>query len=147
MKKLLLLIIIPLLSFGLVDEKTKHYISVGFLDHKTGTSMIGYTRSIIQNDNNEIFVGFGTSISINTIVVGLKKNLLRSFVDGYSVISMQSIYGMGGGFNAPAISIGVEKKIWKQCFINIGLNSIIRIYSERNLDFINYPHLNINVRF
>jgi hypothetical protein len=147
MKKFLLILIIPLFSFGQVDLTPKDYISVGFLDHKTGTSIFGYTRTIIQNDNNEIFVGLGTSIAINTLVVGLKKYLLRSFIDGYSVISIQSIYGMGGGFKAPAISIGVEKKIWKQFFVNMGFNTTIRIYTERTPDFISYPHLNINVRF
>jgi len=148
MKKYIVLLIIPFLSFGQINEKTKNYISVGFLDHKTGTSLIGYTNTILQNDNNEVFIGLGTSVAINTLVVGLKKYLLRSFVDGYSVISIQSIYGMGGGgVNAPAISIGFEKKIWNQFFLNVGFNSTIRIYSERTTEFLNYPHLNINVRF
>ena len=147
MKKLLLLLIVPLLSFGQINKHPKHYISVGFLDHKTGSSIVGYTRSILQNQNNELFVGFGTLIAANTFVVGFKKYLLRSFIDGYSVISMQSVYGMGGGFSAPAVSIGVEKKIWKILFINLGANSIIRVYSDNRIDFINLPHLNINFRF
>ena len=62
---------------------------MGFLDHKTGSSAIGYTRSILQNANNEVFVGFGTAIAINTFVIGYKKYLLRSTVDGYGVISVQ----------------------------------------------------------
>ena len=147
MKKLLLLLIIPLLSFGQVNKYPKHYISIGFLDHKTGNSIVGYTRAILQNKNNELFVGAGTLIAANTFVVGFKKYLLRSFVDGYSVISMQSVYGMGGGFSAPAVSIGVEKKIWKILFINLGANSIIRVYSDNKIEFVNFPHLNINIRF
>ena len=148
MRHLLSLLIIPLLNFGQVDEKTKNYISIGFLDHKTGTSMIGYSRSIIQNKNHELFIGFGTLIATNTLALGVKKYLLRSFIDSYSVISLQRVYGMGGeGFNAPAISIGFEKKIWKKCFINLGVNSTVRFYSEGMIEFINYPNININVRF
>ena len=148
MKPLLLILIVPLLSFGQINKYPKHYISIGFLDHKTGSSIVGYTRSILQNKNNELFVGAGTLLAQNTFVVGFKKYLLRSFVDGYSVISMQSIYGMGrSGFSAPAVSIGVEKKIWKMLFINIGANSIIRVYSDNRIEFINLPHLNINIRF
>ena len=89
MKKLyIILLILPL--FG--TSQNKNYISIGFLDHKTGSSAIGYTRSILQNANNEVFVGFGTAIAINTFVIGYKKYLLRSTVDGYGVISMQKIY-------------------------------------------------------
>ena len=35
--------------------------------------------------------GFGTAIAINSFVIGYKKHLLRSFIDGYSVISRQKI--------------------------------------------------------
>ena len=41
-------------------------------------------------------------------------------------MSAQSIAGMGGGFNAPAISIGLETALTKKIFINAGVNSIIR---------------------
>ena len=157
MKKLLFIILlIPFLSFSQNYKQTKNYISIGFLDHKTGITAIGYTRSILQNGNNELFVGFGSMIAVNTFVVGYKKYLLRSFIDGYSVASMQKIYGMGGDFFAPAISIGFEKKIWKFLFINIGAHSIIRLSSqegegyENNLDNVNvitFPNLNLNFRY
>tara|TARA_Y100001954_G_C15367467_1_gene387041 strand:+ start:77 stop:511 length:435 start_codon:yes stop_codon:yes gene_type:complete len=144
MKKLyIILLILPL--FG--TSQNKNYISIGFLDHKTGSSAIGYTRSILQNANNEVFVGFGTAIAINTFVIGYKKYLLRSTVDGYGVISMQKIYGMGGDLNAPSISIGVEKKIWKILFLNFGINSTMRSSSSKKLDFITLPNINLNIRY
>ena len=144
MKKLyIILLILPL--FG--TSQNKNYISMGFLDHKTGSSAIGYTRSILQNANNEVFVGFGTAIAINTFVIGYKKYLLRSTVDGYGVISMQKIYGMGGDLNAPCISIGVEKKIWKILFLNFGINSTMRSSSSKKIDFITLPNINLNIRY
>ena len=109
---------------------------------------MGYTFTIIQNDNNEIFVGFGTSIAVNTLMMGVKKYLFRKFIDGYSVISVQSIYGMGGeSFKSPAVALGFEKKVWRQIFINIGFNSIIRIYPQRSTELINHPYCNLNIRF
>ena len=157
MKKILFItLVVPFLSFGQNYKQTKNYISIGFLDHKTGTSAIGYTRSIFQNGNNELFVGFGSMIAVNTFVVGYKKYLLRSFIDGYSVVSMQNIYGMGGSLFAPAVSIGFEKKIWKFLFINIGVNSTIRLSSQEgegyennldNVDFITFPNLHLNFRY
>ena len=144
MKKLyIILLMLPL--FG--TSQNKNYLSIGFLDHKTGSSAIGYTRSILQNANNEVFVGFGTAIAINSFVIGYKKYLLRSTIDGYGVISMQKIYGMGGDLNAPCISVGVEKKIWKILFLNFGINSTMRSSSSKKIDFITLPNINLNIRY
>ena len=144
-KTILFLLLLPILAPS--QNQTKNYISIGFLDHKTGNSIVGYTRSIIQNENNELFVGLGTAIAINSFVIGYKKYLLRSFIDGYSVISIQKIYGMGGDLNAPCISIGIEKKIWKVLFFNIGVNSIMRSSPSQQIEFITFPALNLNIRY
>ena len=128
-------------------EKHKHYISIGFLDHKTGNSLIGYTRSIFQNKNNEIYIGGGTLIASNTLLIGLKKYLFRSFIDGYSTFSIQKIYGMGGGLNVAGISIGVEKKVWKILFLNMGFNTIIDSDTLGNQNLLGFPTLSLNIRF
>ena len=150
------LILFLALFFSLLTSKTlfaqefenrKHYISIGFLDHKTGNSLLGYTRSVFQNKNNELFVGGGTLITANTLVIGFKKYLFRSFVDGYSTVSIQNIYGMGGKVGATGLSIGVEKKIWKVLFLNLGLNTLLELNSINNLDFVGFPNLNLNIRF
>ena len=145
----LLLFFMTSTSLSQNTKQPKNYISIGFLDHKTGTSMIGYTKNILQNQNNEIFIGFGTILASNTFVLGLKKYLFRAFFDGYSTISMQQIYGMGGnGIRAPAISVGVEKKIWKIFFINLGVNStILEFESIDNHDVRILPNLNLSIRF
>jgi len=147
-KIVIFLLLLPLFSSSQNKQNTKNYISIGFLDHKTGNSAVGYTRSIIQNKNNELFVGCGTAITINSFVIGYKKYLIRSFIDGYSVISMQKIYGMGGsGISAPGVSIGFEKRIWKVLFINIGINSTVRVASSKTTEFITLPSLNLNIRY
>ena len=152
MKKLLLILILfflfPLFSLSQNKKQSKHCISIGLLDSKTGFSAIGYTRSIIQNKNNELFIGFGTMLALNTVVAGYKKYLFKSFIDGYSVISIQNVYGMGGDSDAVCLSIGFEKKIWKVFFINTGGN--IHFFQTQDFldgDFLAFPFLNMNIRF
>jgi len=152
MKKMLfifiLLVFFPLVSLSQNDKQPKQYVSIGLLDSKTGLSAIGYTRSILQNKNNELFIGCGTMIALNTVVAGYKKYLFRSFIDGYSVISVQNIFGMGGDSDATCLSIGIEKKIWKVFFINAG--GKIYVLKEEDFleeDFLAFPFLNINIRF
>ena len=147
MRKMLLILILlflfPIISLSQNEKQPKNYISVGILDSKTGFSAIGYTRSILQNKNNELFIGFGTMLALNTVVAGYKKYLFRSFIDGYSVISIQNIFGMAGDSDAACFSIGIETKIWKVFFINAGGN--IHVIEDENL--LAFPFLNINIRF
>ncbi|MAQ69702.1 MAG: hypothetical protein CMD23_01230 [Flavobacteriales bacterium] len=152
MKKLLLILMLlflfPLVAASQKQKPPKHHISIGILDSKTGFSAVGYSRSILQNKNNELFIGFGTMLALNTVVAGYKKYLFRAFVDGYSVISVQNIFGMSGDSDAVCLSIGLEKKIWKVFFINAGGN--IHVVEEADLldgDFLAFPYLNINIRF
>ena len=140
----IILLSFPFFSLSQNNQPSKNYISIGLFDHKTGFSAIGYTRSILQNTNNEVFAGCGSMIAINTFVIGYKKYLLRSIVDGYSVISMQKIYGMAGSSNAACLSIGAEKKIWKFLFINIGVNVTNLV---EDLEFLIFPSLNLNIRY
>ena len=122
MKKLLLLIIIPLIGFSQsrpgsepLDWKKEHF-SVGFFSHKTGYSLISYTRNIFRDKNynrqNEYFIAIGTNVIQNTLAVGLKKPFLESGLNKtlYSSISIKGVYGVGRykGFIAPCISIGLD---------------------------------------
>ena len=152
MKKLLLILILlflfPLFGLSQNEKQPKNYLSIGLLDSKTGFSAIGYTKSILQNKNNELFIGIGTMLALNTVVAGYKKYLFRSFIDGYSIISIQNIFGMAGESDAACLSIGLEKKIWKAFFINVGGN--IHVIEDGDFldgDFLAFPFLNINIRF
>ena len=144
---LFVFLLMPRTLCGQEFENTKHYISIGFLDHKTGNSFLGYTRSIVQNKNNELFVGGGTLIASNTLLIGFKKYLFRSFVDGYSTVSMQKIYGMGGQVKSLGLSMGVEKKIWKLLFLNLGFHTLVELNSITNSELLAFPNLNLNIRF
>lgn len=143
-KFVLILLLFPLFLLSQNEKQPKNYISIGLFDHKTGFSALGYTRSILQNTNNELFVGCGSMLAFNTVVMGYKKYLLRSFVDGYSVISMQKIYGMGGGPDAAFLAIGLEKRVWKILFINVGVN-VTHLVADREL--LTFPSLNLNIRY
>ena len=143
-KLIIILFLFPLFTLSQNNNLSKNYISIGLFDHKTGFSVAGYTRSIIQNSHNEVFVGFGSMIALNTFTIGYKKYLFKSIVDGYSVISMQKIHGMPGSSNAACLSIGIEKKIWKILFINIGVNVTNLI---EDLESLTFPSLTLNIRY
>ncbi len=152
MKQLLLILILlflfPVVGLSQNEKKPKSHISIGLFDSKTGFSAIGYTRSILQNQNNELFIGFGSMLALNTVVAGYKKYLFRYFIDGYSVISIQNVFGIGGDSDAICFSIGFEKKIWKVFFINMGGN--IHLFQAQDFldgDVLAFPFLNINIRF
>ena len=143
-KYIVTLLLFPLFILSQNNTQPKNSISIGLFDHKTGFSALGYTRVILQNNQNKLFVGCGSMVALNTFVVGYKKYLLRSFVDGYSVLSMQKIYGMAGGSSAACLSIGIEKRILKFLFITTGANITCLVES---LELLTFPTLNINIRF
>lgn len=93
-------------------QYAKNHISVGLFDHKVGASLIGYSRTIFHNGNNEVFLGFGTLLAVNTVAVGVKKDLWKSKLDKvfYSVFSIKGVHGIAGldDFVAPNISIGLD---------------------------------------
>ena len=51
MKRIILLSIISGVLFG-QQSKPKHYRSAGFLDHKTGMSLVSYARTLKYNNKN-----------------------------------------------------------------------------------------------
>ena len=138
------IILLALLVIGFSQE---HHVSIGFFDHKTGNSLIGYARTILKHEKHEVFIGVGTLLAMNTLSVGWKYYISDSPVKLYSVLSTQGIAAMGGQFIAPAISIGIEKEITKKLFMNLGINSNLRIYANRPMELIAFPNININYRY
>ena len=132
---------------GKEKKETINYWSIGFLDHRTGNSLVGYARIIMSFEKHEIFIGVGTLIAANTLSVGWKYYLLDSPMQLYSVLSTQAVAGMGGGFVSPFVSLGIEKSITKKLFFNLGLNTTIRIYSHRPIELVAFPNININFRY
>ena len=129
------------------EKNSIHYVSVGFLDHKTGTSLVGYARTIKKFNKHELFIGAGTVIAAVTFSAGWKYYLSDSPLQFYSVVSVQNATGMGGSFIAPFISLGIEKRITKKIYFNLGLNTTIRVYPDRPVEFVMFPNFNINFRY
>ena len=130
-----------------IEGNSDKYIAVGFLDHKTGLSLIGYARTFMTKNKHEIFIGVGTILAAATIAVGWKYYLTDSPVQLYSVVSIQGIAGMGGSIVAPFVSIGCEKSITEKLYINGGLNTTFRLYSDRIPVLLVFPNINLNWRY
>ena len=150
----IIFICVILLNFLEGQNKTEKnkYMSLGFLDHKTGISLVGYARTLKKVDKHELFVGVGTLIALNTLSVGWKYYLSDSPVHFYSVIAAQGAVGMSVKFNILPIvfaSVGFEKSIFKHIWINLGVNSTARLYLDgsHNTDFLVLPNANINWRW
>lgn len=129
------------------DRITKNYLALGFLDHKTGGSLIGYAKTFISSKDNDVFIGAGTLIAAFTLSLGWKYYLINKPISVYSVLAVQGISAFSGGFIAPFISIGIEKEIFDKIFINIGVNSTVRVYKKRSTELVNFPNVNINYRY
>ena len=56
MKKIILVLLLtPIISYSQYTDNSKNYVCVEFLDHKTGTSGVGYARSILKAPNTDFF--------------------------------------------------------------------------------------------
>lgn len=122
MKNLFIILLFPLILFAQSRVNTKalswkkEHVSIGFFNHKTGTSFISYTRNILRNKNfnqkREYFIALGTNIFQNTLSFGVKQNILTSDMSKnlYSSFAIQGVYGVGNrsDFIAPCISIGLD---------------------------------------
>ncbi|MDP6684617.1 MAG: hypothetical protein QGH24_01590 [Candidatus Marinimicrobia bacterium] len=151
MKNSFLIVFLCLIQFNFVTGQNKpgkdKYISVGFLDHKTGMSLVGYARTLKTMENHEFFIGVGTLLAANTIAAGWKSYLNDSPIHIYSVVSIQGVAGMGGEIVAPFVSIGGEKSITEKLYINAGLNTLLRIYNYRSPELVPFPNVNLNWRY
>ena len=151
MKKYFLIILICLIQFNFAEGQNKpekdKYISVGFLDHKTGMSLIGYAHTLKIIDKHEFFIGAGTLVAMNTAAVGWKYYLNDSPIHLYSVMSIMGVAGMGGMFGAPFVSLGAEKSITEKLYINAGLNTMVSIYDNRPPELVPFPNVNLNWRY
>ena len=173
---LILLFFVPLLGF--MQSRTilgneKESISIGLFDHETGFSLIGYTRTLFQHENNRFFFGAGSSVVVNTLSVGLTRGLLKSSRNKmlYSTISIRGVYGAGkiDNFIAPTIAIGIDfpGEKWKEWmglervrwsddkwfsgivqrqFFTAGINSTIRIINSKFRP-VAFPYFSMKYRW
>ena len=96
MKRIIILSIISGALFG-QQSKPKHYRSAGFLDHKTGMSLVSYARTLKYHNKSEYFVGIGTLIAANTFALGWKYSFLQPETQ-YDPNTGEPIIGLSTGF-------------------------------------------------
>jgi len=157
-----ILSIIVMISFLIGQEKPiqkekslikpKNHFSRGLFDHKTGVTFLGYSRTLLNVNEHEIFIGLGTGMIANVFSAGIKFQLIeRPFVfdKGYGVISIYRAAGMGKNvLTLPSGSLGFQKNFSNNSIWNIGINIAIRTYSdERNADFLVLPHISLSKRW
>ena len=81
-----------------------HDLSVGFLSHKVGTSLVSYARTLWANEDHELYAGVGTLVALNTAALGWKSYLMRDFVDVYVVGAALVMAGMSDKIIPPPLS-------------------------------------------
>ena len=111
-----ILFVFPLFA----QEIVKHNISLGFLDDKTGFSLIGYTYNIRQTEMDEYFIGSGTMIVGFTGSAGWKHYYKKSKLSFYSVLSGQAVIHMGFSGFMPTASLGLEYNLSRRSQVKIG---------------------------
>ena len=146
MKKLLSHLLLTTFVVGSLFGR-EHYVAVGFLDHKTGMSLVGYARTLKQTEKYDFFIGAGTLIAAFTASAGWKYYFNDAPIKFYSVLSMQGINGMGAGFIAPVISLGFEKNLYKKWHVNFGVISMVRPHPDKPIELKAFPTININKRY
>ena len=107
--KCLLIALLSSFIFSLEENNiSKHYVSIGILDDRTGFSMIGYTYNIKQDTMNEYFIGGGTMLLAFTATAGWKHYYRKSKLSISSVLSGQYVAHMGFMGFLPTASLTLE---------------------------------------
>ena len=130
-----------------------HHFSFGFLDHRTGSSIVSYSRTLWAGESQEIFAGVGSALALNTAALGWKFYAFEYYVDVYLVVAVHAMAGMSDNIIvAPFFSGGVEKEIWEGYFLNAGVNNTVRLYIEdskfyRDAELVVFPHGSLSYRW
>ena len=125
MKRLLLipLVLFVGLAFGQsneVEKSTKHNISIGMLDDRTGISLVGYTYNVRQTDMDEFFIGGGTMLLAYTGTVGWKHYYKKSKLSISSVVCGQYVAHIGFEGYMPTVSLTLEYNLAKWAQVKLG---------------------------
>ena len=90
------------------DILHKHSITIGFLDDRTGFSILGYTRNLKQTSSDEYFIGAGTMIMGISATIGYQYYYIRSKLSISSVFSSQAFIHLGGSGFMPTASLALD---------------------------------------
>ena len=139
------------LAFGEVqligDKKNTHNLSIGFLDDKTGLSLIGYTYNLKKTDMDEYFIGVGTMIVAYTATVGYKHYYRKSKVSFSSVFCGQFVAHLGfiGWMSTASSAIEYNFSEWGQ--LKLGSLGMIILTGDNIGDIGILPFLGLNFQF
>ena len=132
------------------DSFSKHNLSIGMFDDRTGFSFIGYTYNLKQTDMDEYFIGGGTIIMGFSVTMGWQHYYRKSKLSISSIFSGQAFTHFGGeGFLATS-SVTLEYNLIKYTQIKLGYFGGIhfgRTASESGSDIGALPFGSINFRF
>ena len=149
-----------------LDQNKRFNLSLGFLDSRTGLSLIGLSYDIYQDRRNEIFVGGGTALLAFTGSIGWKhyfsdtynnniniyfeedsNNFKYSFFSSpFVVVSCQAVAHLGFSGFAPTVSPGYEIRFSKYFSTQLGCNFIM-LMTDREPEFGLLPFLNMDIHF
>ena len=148
MKSILTIMLLLELAFGQSDEvekSTKHNISIGMFDDRTGMSLIGYTYNIMQTDMDEYFIGGGTMLLAFTGTVGWKHYYSKS-KSVSSVLCGQYVAHLAFMGFVPTFSLTLEYNLAKWAQVKFGGMGIM-ILGETDNDIAVLPFMGLNFRF
>ena len=132
------------------DSISKHNLSIGMFDDRTGFSLIGYTYNLKQTDMNEYFIGGGTMIMAFTGTVGWKHYYKKSRLSISSVLCGQYVAHFGFMGFLPTASFTIEYDIveWAQVKLGgMGLMLLGGTSGEDGGDTGVLPFVGLNFRF
>ena len=128
------------------DSISKHNLSIGMFDDRTGFSFIGYTYNLKQTDMNEYFIGGGTMIVMYymafTGTVGWKHYYKKSRLSISSVLCGQFLqyynilydahFGFMGFISNASFTIEYDIVEWAQ--VKLGGTGLIMLTGDNSSD-------------
>ena len=105
-------------------ERPRSEVSLGFLTHKTGLSLVDYNYTVFQTEDHDFSVGVGTLLAAGGTSIAWKYYAYRGFADFYSVVALQFVSGMSDAppKMIPFVSLGMEYQVFDGNYINVGVN-------------------------
>ena len=125
---------------------SKHSLSIGLLDDRTGWSILGYTYDLKQTDSYKLFIGAGTMITTLSPTIGVQKYYRNSRLSVSSVFSAKIILRQYYTALNPATSLTLEYNLFKWAQIKCGFVGVMVINDEN--DYYGFrPFTGINFQF
>ena len=128
----------------------RHNFTIGFLDDRTGFSILGYTRNLKQTSSDEYFIGVGTMIMGFSATIGYQYYYIKSKLSISSVFSGQAFIHLGGSGFMPTASLTLDYNLAKWAKIKLGCFGLIHFggtSSESGSDIGVLPFGGLNFQF